>query len=465
MSVFHAPGSAAAGASGLNRFFRRSGSDPVYERWRWQVFAVTWLAYAGLALTRKPFLVAKLEIGPGTAIGLSETQLAWIDGAFLIAYAVGQFFWGIAGDRFGTRKIILIGILCSVVAAVAMGMSSTALALGVCFSIQGLCQSSGWAPLLKNVGSFFSQRERGVVLGLWCTNYAVGGLVASVLAGFVGQWLGWRWAFFVPAGVFLVVGVLFFAFQRNRPEDVGLPPIEEYHHEPASVVKRGDSVEDEPEGSWKLIGQVLTNPMILLLGLAYFFLKPARYALLFWGPKYVNNRLGGGMGEAGFLSGMFELAGPISILLGGYLSDRIFGSRRMPVSILCLLLLAGTLFVMEELPPTPFMLALGMFLVGFFVHAPDMLIGGLAAVDFGTRKGASTASGVINAFGSAGAVVGGVLPGFLILRWGWDGVFNGLALATVVALLLLLPKWNALPPRSRSPAARQNSAGNQAAPE
>ena len=42
---------------------------PLYERWRWQIFAITWLAYAGFYLTRKSFSVAKIGIGEGTSIG------------------------------------------------------------------------------------------------------------------------------------------------------------------------------------------------------------------------------------------------------------------------------------------------------------------------------------------------------------------------------------------------------------
>src|SRR5438874_9677378 len=87
---------------------------PLYERWRWQIFAITWLAYAGFYLTRKSFSVAKIGIGAGTPIGLSQPQMAWIDGAFLVAYAIGQFLWGVAGDKFGTRKVILLGMLGSV---------------------------------------------------------------------------------------------------------------------------------------------------------------------------------------------------------------------------------------------------------------------------------------------------------------------------------------------------------------
>src|SRR5206468_7566833 len=147
------------------------------------------------------------------------------------AYAIGQFVWRMSGDKFGPRVIVLAGMLASVVVAMAMGFSNTALMMAVFFSVQGLCQSSGWAPLSKNVGEFFSQRERGTMMGFWCTNYALGGLVGSTLAASVAQKFGWRYAFFVPAGGLFIIWILFLLLQRNRPEDAGLPPIEQYHGE------------------------------------------------------------------------------------------------------------------------------------------------------------------------------------------------------------------------------------------
>ena len=43
------------------------GPDRKYDRWRWQIFAITWIAYAGFYLTRKSFAVAKIEMGKATA--------------------------------------------------------------------------------------------------------------------------------------------------------------------------------------------------------------------------------------------------------------------------------------------------------------------------------------------------------------------------------------------------------------
>lgn len=284
------PGS--VGSRALNQFFRRFGSNPFYERWRWQTFAITWLAYAGFNLTRMSFAVSKVGIEGDPHIRLTQREMAWVDAAFLAAYAIGQFFWGIAGDRFGPRKVVLTGMFFSVAAGFAMGACSTVAMFVALFFFQGLCQSSGWAPLVKNVGNFFSRRERGFVFGLWCTNYAVGGLAASLIDSFVAERLGWRFAFYIPAGVLLGVWMLFYWFQKDRPEEVGLPSVETYHQEPIPVVKAGESPDEEPEGSWKVVREVAANPMVILLGVVYFCLKPTRYAILFWGPKYIYDRLG-----------------------------------------------------------------------------------------------------------------------------------------------------------------------------
>ena len=227
---------------------------------------------------------------------------------------------------------------------------------------------------------------------------------------------------------------------------MGLPPIEEYHGEPPLVLAPGASDKEEPEGSWRVIFQVMKHPIVLLLCAVYFCLKPARYAILFWGPKYINDKLGTGMTESGFISAMFELAGPFSVILAGLVSDRIFRARRMPVAVICLFLLAGLLYFLDDLPSSRWMLAGSLFLLGLLTYAPDSLISGTAAVDFGTKKGASTASGLINGCGSVGAIWGGTIPGFFQQQWGWSGVFTLLAAAVLVAALVLLPKWNALPP-------------------
>src|SRR5467141_2083635 len=65
------------------------GNDPKYERWRWQIFSITWLAYAGIYLTRKAFSIAKNELKRPEILGLSTGQMSVMDGANSAAYALG----------------------------------------------------------------------------------------------------------------------------------------------------------------------------------------------------------------------------------------------------------------------------------------------------------------------------------------------------------------------------------------
>src|SRR2546423_14005858 len=96
---------------------------PLYERWRWQIFAITWLAYAGFYLTRKSFAVAKIGIQKDPTLHMSDVQMGWVDFWNLLAYAVGQFLFGIAGDRVVPRRIVLGGMLGSGFAPLAVVVS------------------------------------------------------------------------------------------------------------------------------------------------------------------------------------------------------------------------------------------------------------------------------------------------------------------------------------------------------
>ncbi len=142
--------------------------DVLYQKWRWRIFFITWLAYAGFYLTRKSFAVAKVDLARPEVLGLSLGDMSWMDFSYAAAYAAGQFAWGMCGDRFGTRRVILYGMMASVLTAIFMGASSLVIMLGILFCFQGVCQSTGWAPLTKNIGNFFAQKERGRMMGFWC---------------------------------------------------------------------------------------------------------------------------------------------------------------------------------------------------------------------------------------------------------------------------------------------------------
>lgn len=432
--------------------------NPVYERWRWKIFGVTWLAYAGFYFTRKGFSVAKLGLLEDPTVGLTPAMASNIDIAFSVAYGLGQFLWGMSADRLGPRRVVLGGMLASSAVAVAMGLSTTVVLLGVFFFVQGLCESTGWAPLTKNLGFWFSFKERGRVMGFWCTSYAFGGVLASPFAGYVAYSVfdDWRWAFFSGAAVLFLTAIPFYFFQRDRPLDVGLEEIEEYHGERKAVVGAHGVPEEEEEGSWDLIGQVFRSPTVLVLAAVYFLLKPARYAILFWGPVITSERLASdSFALAATLPAAFEGAGLLAPIGIGFASDKLFQARRFPACVLSLLMLAVVLLLFGPLTSSGSSggMLVAFFLIGLFLCGPDSMVSATAAVDFGTKKGAGSAAGFINGFGSFGQILGVALPGYLMM-WlpGVDTtvvLFYGFAAAALVAGLLLVPLWNRVPPTER----------------
>src|SRR6185312_10308896 len=125
------------------------------------------------------------------------------------------FLFGPLADRFGARIVLLAGLSLSVIAAAANGFAATATTFLVFAALQGFAQSTGWTGNLKIMGAWFSFRERGRVLGWWCTNYTVGTAVASPFAAWLmlcGRATGdastvsfWQAAYWGPAAVLVII--------------------------------------------------------------------------------------------------------------------------------------------------------------------------------------------------------------------------------------------------------------------
>jgi OPA family sugar phosphate sensor protein UhpC-like MFS transporter len=431
--------------------------NPRYERWRWITFGVTWLIYAGFYFTRQSFGVAKAAIEK--SVGLTRAQQGDIDSAYGATYMLGQFLFGALGDRFGPRLVLLLGMTLSVLAAGAMGYSWTFAAFLALAVTQGIAQATGWSNCNKVMSSWFSLRERGRVLGWWCTHYTVGSAAALAFAGWMMDYLGrrettaggstfipfWPAAFWGPAAVLGAVLILSWLFLRNRPEDVGLPPVEEYHREPVSLISEEEAAAPIPQGSWQVIAEVLAAPRIWLLALAYFSVKLTRYVFYFWGPKYVNECLGSSSFTSAMTAAVMPIGGLVGVIATGYISDKMFGSRRAPVAVLSLLATAAILFVGMNPIHNIWVMGLFFFAVGAFLFGPDSLISSTAPIDFGTKRGAGTATGFVNGIGSIGGILGGWLPGRITTAGNWTPIFVVLLLGLVLSALILVPLWGAKP--------------------
>ena len=427
--------------------------NPVYERLRRQAFSLTWLTYTALYLTRRSVAVAKVafEENPGAGIDLTREQLGLIDSSYLLAYALGQFMWGPMGDRFGPGRVLKVGLLLSVAAAIGSGFSSILIAFAVFAVVQGIGQSTGWPTLIKTMSAWFSVRERGRVMGWWCTSYTVGAAIAAPFAAWMMRLFGAPGALYWPAGFWGPALVLFLVFllvvnrYRDRPEDADLPSVEAYHGEAAEeLTGAGPSGASAAEARpWDTVRLVVGQPAIWMLALCYFSIKLTRYAFDFWGPMYISESLGSNTAMSAITSAALPIGGIFGVLASGYLSDGFFQSRRAPVAALSLGLTVAVLLIGQFIA-IPNVLTMGAFFfaVGFFLYVPDALVSATAAMDRGTSRGAGTAAGFINGVGSIGAVLGGYLPGVMTTSDDWSRLFYVFIVGLIVSIVVILPLWN-----------------------
>lgn len=402
------------------------------KRLRIKIFGITWLAYAAYYFTRQAFSAAKVGIlaDPTANQVLDKQMLGNLDALYLAGYAAGQFIWGHFADRYGPRVVVLGGMLLSVLATTIFGLTTALFLFIPLMIVQGLAQSTGWAPLCKNVSAFFPKRVHGRLLGAWSTNYAFGGLVAAPFAGWVAYSLvhSWRAAFFAGAAVLLLVMVLVVLFQRNSPDGSAAENTEKPEH----------------VGVIAMFRAAFADRMVLTIGLCYFFVKPARYAILLWGPVLVTQSVPGVSAvTAVFVPVAFGIAGVIAPILIGYASDKAFQARRVPP---CVLSLAGLVVVLAltsgvAASGSVVLITLGLALIGLTAYGADAMLSSVAAVDFGTSKHAAGATGFVNGCGSIGAILGGLLPGYLST----GGLFYTFAGTALIAALLLAPHWNRRP--------------------
>ena len=397
------------------------------------------------------------------AFSWDKSQMGIVFSSLLLMYAVGQFVNGQLADRFGSRLIASLGVVGSVSMNIAVFLVTllvspettnprTILLLVVIFwGANGFFQAMGWTPMVRIMAHWFSSKNRGKVMGFMGTCYQFGAAFSWFLAFFIvtyyAQKMGgdWRVAFLVPAGLFAIVGIIFFVFIRNVPEDVGLPTIEADDHSEDKLAGNGQRTIAQN------VLRTLKNPYIWIIALAFFFLDMNRYGFVNWLPQFLAES-GESMGVGGFSFKevmkriIHPLAGSAGAITAGWATDRFFKGRRAPVIALLLVLLGISSIIFPYLDPNNSGLVIFVIaVIGFCTYGPHILMVGHAAQDFGKKSGAAGAAGFINGMGYIGASLAGWGAGLMIERHGYEFTFVFFGAAAILGALSVCLIWKAGP--------------------
>eukprot|EP00922_Rhytidocystis_sp_ex-Travisia-forbesii_P013418 GHVS01020106.1.p1 GENE.GHVS01020106.1~~GHVS01020106.1.p1 ORF type:complete len:315 (-),score=81.42 GHVS01020106.1:95-1039(-) len=123
------------------------------------VFLLTYVGYATLYSTRKPFSVVKTHIQ--SELNFSTYTLGTIDTAFLAAYAVGQLTLPGFADTYGYRVVLLISYLTSAVCSLVFGLSSSPTVITYSWLLNGVSHSTAFPVMIQILAPWFGHTPTG----------------------------------------------------------------------------------------------------------------------------------------------------------------------------------------------------------------------------------------------------------------------------------------------------------------
>ena len=420
--------------------------DSAYRRLRLQVFLGIFIGYAGFYLVRRNFTLAMPYL---IELGYSKSDLGLALSGVSIAYGLSKFVMGSVSDRSNARVFMALGLVCSAAVMIFMGTAPVATSsVAIMFAmllLNGWFQGMGWPPSGRVMAHWFSPGERGTKMAFWNVAHNIGGgLVGPLAILAMAMFADWHAILYLHGFFALGVAVFILVMVRDTPQSQGLPAIELHRNDYPKAFDYDPEHEQEFSAKEIFVDYVLRNRLLWFIAVANAFVYFVRYGVLDWAPTYLGEVKHFSFEDTGWAYAFYEFAGIPGTLLCGWMSDRVFGGRRAPASILFMFATMVCVVVYWLNPAGNPIVDIAMLIgIGFFVYGPVMLIG-VHALDLAPKKAAGTAAGFTGLFGYVGgAVAANIVIGYVVDSVGWDAGFLLIAAACVVSMLLISLTWGA----------------------
>jgi len=278
--------------------------------------------------------------------GLSASQIGLLTSVFMLVYGAMGIPAGSAAARWGGR---VLAVSCALIVAgsLVFGLSSSYAGFFVGRILQGLGGGMVLPVSSPVIARFLAPDRRTRGWGIFASGKGLGALAALLLMPGVAMLGGFRAVFFATAGLAVVIGVISLAQKpvRELPADCS---------ETASLSAQG-----------RMLGAVLTNYRVWLLGLLNASSIAIGTAVLVWTPDFLQTEYGSGVGVAAYLTAGLAVAQLVGAPCGAAGAVRL---GRMVV-------ITGSMFAMSAVAvlvpvvPGRILVFVMVALVGFFSFA------------------------------------------------------------------------------------------------
>lgn len=131
------------------------------------------------------------------------TSVGWVNSAYLLTFAVLLLVTGRLGDRYGPKRVFVVGLVVFTVSSLACGLAGSIGQLVVARAVQGVGSALMTPQTMSMIARVFPPARRGAAMGVWGSVAGVATITGPVLGGLFVETVGWEWIFFVniPVGV------------------------------------------------------------------------------------------------------------------------------------------------------------------------------------------------------------------------------------------------------------------------
>jgi MFS family permease len=355
-----------------------------------------------------------MRIGPVTLVeelrgryGADYAGVGNVVGAYTLAYGVSQLAAGLLTDRFGSRRLMLVGLTLGAIGSAMFAVTETYALAVLARLVMGAAGGCLYTPSIAYLFAAFPGARRGRAMG-----FAEAGVGTGQAAALLGFPILFAAVGLTPA--FLVLPM--WALALGLAVALALPPLAPVR--PASL------------GSIRALARE-RDFWLLMLGVSFVGML-AQVAVLSWLPTYLRQEHGFGVVGAGMSTGIVVTGLTLFSPIFGTLSDRL--TARRPILLLGSLL-AFVAFVVLLVTRQPWVAIAAALLVSASMGATIPMQVVFASERF-RAVGSGTAIGLVNTGGQIAASLGGPLyGGFLDRGLGFGAVWG---LATALGCLRIL---------------------------
>lgn len=290
--------------------------------YRWTVWGV--MVFAFMISFFHRFSAAVVKDYVTAEFAMSATSFGAMASMYFYAYMIMQIPVGLLADSLGSRVIVSGGMFLAGSGSVIFGFAPSPAWLYVGRFLVGLGVSTVFISIMKVQTQWFRDSEFATISGIATLVGNAGGVLSQEPLAFLVSIISWRAGFF-SIGVFtILISILCWRFIRNRPQDMGFPPLNEREIARVGTIQSPFSI---AEG----IRAVLSARGILQTALFYLFNQAGCFAFISaWGIPWLASVYDISIKEASSYTVLVILGMMAGGFLNGWISDRL-GSRKIPM--------------------------------------------------------------------------------------------------------------------------------------